>query len=348
MPHNLTFRTLADAGFSPDLGDKLEAGRFAGLLRHLHAVLVGRAGALVMERYYEGADESWGRQLGTVQFDADSLHDLRLVTKSVIGLLYGIALDRGLVPSPDALLLAQFPGYSHFGDPRLERLLVRHALTMTLGMEWDEQRPYTDPENSEIAMENAPDRLRYILERPFAAEPGSRWIYSGGAVAMLGSLISRGTGLTLQEFARDVLFSPLGIETFEWARGGDGVASAASGLRLLPRDLLRIGMMVLNRGRIGDRRVVYEEWLDASFSSSADTGDGLGYGYLWFLGQTSVPFREGSHQWIGGFGNGGQRLWLLPEADLAVVILSGNYDAPDAWETPARICSELVLANLGT
>jgi CubicO group peptidase (beta-lactamase class C family) len=181
-------------------------------------------------------------------FGPDTLHDLRSVTKSIVGLLYGIALDRGLVPPPEAPLLAQFPEYPELAtDPQRARLTILHALTMTLGMEWDEQRPYTDPANSEIAMERAPDRYRYILERPFVAAPGERWIYSGGAVALLGHLIAKGAHTTLPEFARQALFAPLGITTFEWAEGADGVASAASGLRLRPMDLLRIGKLDLDQ-----------------------------------------------------------------------------------------------------
>jgi CubicO group peptidase (beta-lactamase class C family) len=222
--------------------DRLDADIRAGLLPDVHAVLVSRAGHVLLERYYAGADQSWGRPLGVVAFGPDTLHDLRSVTKSVVGLLYGIALDRGLVPSPEAPLLAQFPEYPDLaGNPQRARLTIAHALTMTLGMAWDEQRPYTDPANSEIAMENAPDRNRFILERPFVAAPGERWIYSGGAVALLGHLIAKGFRRTLPDFARQALFAPLGITTFEWAEGQDGIASAASGLRPRPRDLLRIG-----------------------------------------------------------------------------------------------------------
>ena len=114
-------------------------------------------------------------------------------------------------------------------------------------------------------MEDAPDRNRYILDRPIVAAPGTRWTYSGGAVALLGALIARGSGTTLQTFARQALFVPLGIDTFEWAEGKDGVASAASGLRLYPRDLLRIGTLALAHGQLGDRQIVSRAWLDASF-----------------------------------------------------------------------------------
>jgi CubicO group peptidase (beta-lactamase class C family) len=336
-----------DAGFAPDLADKLDAGIRSGLLSGLHAVLVSRDEQLVLERYCQGADETWGRPLGTIAFGPDTLHDLRSVTKSVVGLLYGIALDRGLVPAPDAPLLAQFPEYSDLAaDPARAALTIANALNMTMGFAWDEQRSYADPTNSERAMEDAPDRNRYILEQPIVAAPGARWIYCGGAVALLGTLIARGTKSTLQDFARDALFAPLGIETFGWAKGKDGVASAASGLRLRPRDLLRIGTLVLANGQRDGRQVVSRAWLDASFKPAIPTGDGLEYSRLWYLGEGSTPALAGPRRWIVAFGNGGQRLWLMPDAGLAVAILCGNYNAPDQRVTPLRIWREIVLANL--
>jgi CubicO group peptidase (beta-lactamase class C family) len=334
-------------GFDPALARRLHAGIEAGLLRHLHAVVAARGNRPVLEYYGAGPDETWGQPLGPVAFGPDTLHDLRSVTKSVVGLLYGIALDRGLVPPPEAPLLAQFPDYADLAaDPGRTRLTVEHALTLTLGMEWDENRPYTDPENSEIAMENAADRYRYILERPLVAEPGKRWIYSGGSVALIGALIARGSGMTLEAFAQEALFGPLGIVKFSWSGGRDGIASAASGLRLTARDLLRIGAMLLDKGLWQGRRIVSQAWIEASFRPSVPTGDGLHYGYLWFIGDGRAPVFEGTRPWVAGFGNGGQRLWLMPEAGLAAVIYSGRYNAPDAWVTPTRVWHEIILANL--
>lgn len=311
--------------FSPDLPRKLAAGIESGLLRHLHAVLVGHKGELALEAYYNGRDENWGKPLGEVTFDAQTLHDLRSVTKSVVSLLYGIALDRSLVPPPEAPLLAQFPDYPDLqADTTKAGITIEHALTMSMGLQWDENRRYTDPLNSEIAMENAPDRYRFILEQPVVAEPGTRWIYSGGSVALIGALIARGTGQSLPGFARETLFGPLGIEQFEWNSGPDGVASAASGLRLRPRDLLRIGNMVLKGGEHEGRRIVSRGWIEASLKPAIETGDGLHYGRLWFLGEAPTPAPSGERNWAAGFGNGGQRLWLMPDAGVAVVIYSGT------------------------
>ncbi len=171
----------ADAGFSPELEASFVKLLAAGRLANVHGVVALRHGRIVFERYMAGTDAAWGRPLGQVSFQADTLHDLRSVTKSIVGLLYGIALAGGHVPALDQPLLAQFPEYLDLAsDPTRAAIKVVHALTMTLGLAWNEALPYTDPANSEVAMEQAPDRYRHILSRPVLAAPGQGWIYSGG------------------------------------------------------------------------------------------------------------------------------------------------------------------------
>jgi CubicO group peptidase (beta-lactamase class C family) len=339
--------TAEAAGCDPTLERKLRAGIESGLLRGLHTVAVCRGGALILEYYGEGRDESIGRAFGHVSFLPDRLHDLRSVTKSIVGLLYGMALDRGLVPPPEAPLVESFPEYADLrADPARRRVTIGHALTMTMGFEWDESKPYTGPENSEIAMEMAPDRYRFALDRPIVAQPGSKWIYSGGAVALIGALIERGSGQKIADFARHVLFTPLGIADFEWWAGDDGVYSAAAGLRLTTRDLLRIGTMLLDGGRFDGNQVVPAAWIEASFEGRVTVPDGSSYGYLWYLGEASMPAFPGKKQWVGGMGNGGQRLWLMPEAGLACVVYAGDYNGPDSWVSPTRLWREIVLASV--
>jgi len=342
-PHALTAEKL---GFDPMIGRRLCAGVESGLLPHLHVVLAERRGETVLESYGSGPDENWGKPLGEVSFDAETLHDLRSVTKSIVSLLYGIALERGLVPRLDMPILDLFPEYKDLAaDPERKKRTVEHALTMSLGMEWDETKPYIGPENSEIAMEMAPDRYRYILDRPLVAEPGTRWIYSGGATALVGEIVQRGTGKSLPEFARDTLFGPLGIDRFEWSAGPDGTHSPASGLRLTAPGLLKIGRMVLNNGMHDGRSIVPEAWITASLRPVIATSEGLDYGYFWFCGQSPIPVFGGPTPWFAGFGNGGQRLWLCPKADVAAVIFSGNYNNWSAWIPPTRVWSEIILRN---
>jgi len=332
-----------DAGFAPDLAARLDAAVRKGGLRNLHAVLVARGGKLVVERYYEGRDEAWGRPLGTVSFGLDVKHDLRSISKSVVGLLYGIALAEGKVPAPDRPLIDQFPAYKDLAvDPRRRRMTIAHALSMTLGTEWNEDLPYTDPRNGEYAMELAPDRYRFVLDRPLVAEPGSRWTYNGGATALLGHLIAEGVGKPLLDYAREKLFHPLAIPDAEWTAGSNGEAAAASGLRMRPRDLAKLGQLVLERGRWGEQQLVPADWLDQSFAPHAHVEEGLDYGYQWWLGRLS----ENGQPWVAGFGNGGQRVIVVPGLHLVVVIMAGNYNQSDQSEIPLAVMHQFVMPAL--
>ncbi len=242
--------TPVEAGFAPDIEDRLELARQAGTLPNLHGVVAARAGRIFLERYFAGPDTARARPLGVIRFGPDTLHDLRSVTKSIVGLLYGIALAAGQVPAPDAYLLEQFPEYPELGGEAARRLLtVRHALTMTLGTEWDELTlPYTHPRNSEIAMDRADDRTRYVLDRPIVGPPGVRWIYNGGATALLAAPDRQGNPEIAAGLRAGRLVRPLGNHPYRMGERQDGEAIAASGLRMTPRDLARIGAALLNAG----------------------------------------------------------------------------------------------------
>lgn len=316
------------------LDETLQAGRVDGL----HAAVAVRGGQILLEYYGAGADFAWGTSLGVVEFGPETLHDLRSVTKSVTALLYGIALSESRVPDPAEPLLRQFPEYSDLAvDPERARLTVEHALTMSLGLEWREDIPYNSPANAEIAMELAPDRCRYVLERPILEPPGARWTYCGGATALLGRLIADGTGQPLPQYGQTALFAPLGIHNFEWMAGTDGVASAASGLRLAPRDLARIGELVLAEGAWNGSQVVDAGWIRTMLQPRLQTDWGARYGYHWYLETIA------GHRLVAGMGNGGQRLIVLPDLDLTVAITAGRYDNPDQWQTPAAVLEQVIL-----
>lgn len=136
----------------------------AGELPGLHSVLVIHKGEVLAESYFSGSDESWGRPLGVKQHGPGELHDLRSVTKSIVGLLYGIALAEGKMPGLDEPILKHFPQYKDLAkDPARNAIRIRDTLSMKMGTEWNEDIPYTDPKNSEIAMEYAKDRYRFVL-----------------------------------------------------------------------------------------------------------------------------------------------------------------------------------------
>ncbi len=324
------------------LRERLDEALQAGMVDGLHGIVVVHRGRIVLECYRTGVDFSWGTALGVVGFGPQTLHDLRSVTKSVTALLYGIAVDEQVVPGPTEPLLRHLPQYPDLAaDPERARLTVAHALTMSLGLRWREEIPYNSPANDELAMELAPDRYRYILEQPIVEPPGTRWAYCGGATALLARLITDGTGRPLPQYGRDVLFEPLGIDRFEWLTGADGVASAASGLRLAPRDLARIGELVLAGGVWDGRQVVPASWIRTMLQPRLQTRWSAWYGYQWYIESLA------GHRLLAGQGNGGQRLVLLPDQDLVVAITAGNYDDPDQWRTPLTLLERVILPTLG-
>lgn len=289
-----------------------------------HAVLIARHGTLVYEHYFTGIDQAWAKPLGTVTYDASKRHDLRSITKSVTSLLTGIAHDRGLL-ALDAPVFSFFPEHADLRTEEKDRITVRHLLTMSPGFAWNEELPYSNPQNSERLMTDAPDRSRYVLEQPIIRPPGRVYIYNGGATQLLGAIVSKVTGLPIDLFAQQALFDPLGIRDVEWIRYQDGTPVVASGLRLRPRDLLKIGQMVMDGGEWDDKRVVSETWVEGSVSPHIN-GEGLFfYGYQWWLGRSLVAGEE--IRWISGVGYGGQRLYIVPSRGLVIVVHAGLYDS---------------------
>jgi len=329
-----------EAGFDAQIIEKLEKAALGAQFRNLHSVVIVRGGKLIAEHYYEGRDQRRGRELGVVKFSPDHLHDLRSVSKSIVSLLYGIALEEGKVPDVDQPLINQFPEYADLArDPERQRMLVSHALTMQLGTQWNENLPYSDPRNSETAMDRADDRYRFVLDQPFATQPGERWNYNGGCTALLGHMIARGARMSIFNYAREKLFDPLGIKKVEWIKGSDGIEFAASGLRMRPRDLAKIGQMILNKGRWSDRQLVPESWLHETFTPRTHAFKDIEYGYQWWLGKRSINGKP----WYAGFGNGGQRLVVIPSLHMVVVIMAGNYNQADAWQVPVAVMNEIIM-----
>jgi CubicO group peptidase (beta-lactamase class C family) len=115
---------------------------------NVHAVLVARHGMLVFEHYFAGDDEQWGRAVGEIAFDPQTRHDERSVTKSVLRLLLGIAIDRGWIKGVDEPVLWFFPEYADLRTPEKDRITLRHLLTMSAGLEWHElDIPYTSSQS---------------------------------------------------------------------------------------------------------------------------------------------------------------------------------------------------------
>jgi CubicO group peptidase (beta-lactamase class C family) len=324
------------------LADQLQKGIDEGSLKGLHSVVSMADNELIASAFFDGEDELWGRPQGMTKHSADTQHDLRSVTKSIVGLLYAIARDKGVVPDPSAGLYAQFPAYEDLAsDKARQKIKIEHALTMSMGTAWNENLPYTDPNNSEIAMENASDRYRFILEQAIIGEPGVQWDYSGGATAIVGKLIANGAGKSLDAFAKENLFTPLGISQFTWVKGRDNEPSAASGLRLRALDLAKVGQLIADGGMYKGKRIVSEKALATMLKPRMQIGSNFQYGHFWYLlGPIDNPVLAAA------FGNGGQRLSVNAKQNLVTVIFAGNYNQPDDWKLPVKVIEDYIVPEL--
>jgi len=328
---------LIDRGALCRMADRLAAST------NVHSVLVARSGKLVFERYFKGSDEINGRRVESVTFDADTLHDIKSVSKVVSSLVFGIAIDRGLIRSVDEPIFSFFPELSDLRSPEKDRLRLAHALTMTMGLKWVEAVPDNEGNNDEERMHMAPDPCRYVLGLPATAPPGREFFYNTGALTLVSAIVRKATGRPLDEFARAVLFEPLGIAGFEWSRVR-GDADAGGGLRLRPRDMAKIGQLVLAGGRWNDRQIVSKAWIDASTTPRTKASSNYSYGYLWYLGRS--PFNGHEVHWPAGLGRGGQSIRVVPELDLVVVVTAGYYQdySPQAFQVQSGVFSDVLRA----
>lgn len=341
------------AGFDPAALEALAEDIPRGGYGNIHAVLVEHDGRLVLERYFQGTDEIAVGTLRTVRFGPDNLHDLRSVTKSVVALLLGVALGGEYGQALDAPITAYFPDIEGRFSEGVDRVNLRHVLTMTAGLQWNEMYlPYTNPDNDANRMYGVHDPVAMVLARPVQDPAGTRWTYSSGLSQVVAGLIERRTGKKLRAYADEVLFSPLDIVTYEWlgARkwGVGGPPAGGLGLRMRPRDLAKIGSLMLHDGVWRGRQVVPAEWIALARQRAVETipsvPDGTyGYGFTWYPGR----LKDGSDlEVFGAKGNGGQRLYVVPALRIAVTVLAGMYNQRSKGEVE-RLFRQVLAAQQG-
>jgi CubicO group peptidase (beta-lactamase class C family) len=292
----------------------------------LHAFLVEKGGVVIAERYFSGRDKEVGQFFTRdVNFGPTTLHDTRSISKSVVSLLIGIAIEKQKIPSLDTPLAVLLPEQqAFFADDELKRkITVRHLLTMSSGIAWDEDGAVSLLSN-ETRMEFSSNMLGYVLRQPMATKPGERYVYNSGGVIILGAILERVSGIKLNQLAMQWLFAPLGIQSAPWHEGRQGQVMAHTGLRLIPRDLAKLGRLLLNRGNHAGQQIVPANYLHESTQAYLPAELDWRYGFLWRIGKVNALDR--SYDWVAAFGNGGQRLFIIPALDIVVVITAGRYN----------------------
>ena len=313
----------------------------------IHAVVIARHGKLAFEQYFSGIDQPWGKPEARYDYDATTLHDMRSATKSVTSLLVGIAIDRRMIRSVNTRVVNFFPEFSDVKTPGWENVRLRHLLTMSSGIKWDEALPWSDPDNDEPHLVLDADPLRYVLSKPIAVPPDTMWVYNGGGTELLGNIIERTSGMPLEAFAREFFFKPLGVSDYEWQTYKNGKIAAAAGLRLRPRDAAKIGQLLLSDGAWNGRQVIPPDWIMQSvmprFQAVGYFGGTLFYGYQWWLGRSLAEGKE--VRWIAAFGWGGQRIFVIPELDMVVMMTSGLFGRPKEGLAQLDILANVIIPS---
>lgn len=249
-------------------------------------------------------------------FNGTDLHTMQSVTKTVSSVIMGIAITRGDFKADlDTPLLKYFDlSKVKNVDERKRRITLRHVLTMSTGLDWNEDVPYDDPKNDSSLMEAADDWVQYVIDRPMAQEPGKVFNYSSGGSELLAFVFQQETGQDIERYGDKYLFTPLGMNHF-WKRTPLGLPDTEGGLFLSITDLAKIGYLYLQDGIWDGTRIVSKEWIRRSLAPSIDADEGYKYGYQWWLFPRTD--RQG-YIWTGR-GFGGQILMVFPQENLIAV-----------------------------
>jgi CubicO group peptidase (beta-lactamase class C family) len=269
-------------------------------------------------------------------------HDMRSATKSITSLLTGIAIESGALGGVSERvfprLAARYPTVGN-PDPRKDAITVEHLLHMASGLACDDW--ISGSPGNENNMYPMRDWTRFFLDLPLFHTPGTSPQYCTAGVVTLGRVIAEATHRAIPDYSRDVLFAPVGIAQFRWSMFDDDRQTDTGGhLYLRPRDMAKIGQLVLQRGQWNGRQVVPASWIDRSTIQHVSLPGNQPYGYLWWVHTARIGARD--VRYVAAQGNGGQMIMIVPEFDLVVVSTAGNFDLPST-NAPLGILENRIL-----
>lgn len=292
----------------------------------LHSVVVIQHGEVIAERYYNSGDK-------------DTRVDVRSAGKSVTSLVFGIALDKGFIRSIDQTVVDYLPEAknSALGDVRFE-----HLLTMRTGLDADANNP--DSVGMEDNMDASDDPFAFILSVPRINNAGEHYVYNSLAAYTAGLVVGKATNQGLEGFAQKHLFQPLDISNFNWQEDRAGYTKGQGNLFLTAPGFARIGLLVLNGGLYKGKQLVSKAWIEESLKSRVDVSkiefNALGYGYYWFYQE--YEFNGDSIGVHFASGNGGNKIYIIPQYDMVVSVMSTAYGQGRSHRRSERILNAVL------
>lgn len=311
-----TTSNLSSENIHPGVINRLLSLRLSGSWPRIHSIVIVKNGKLVLEEYYNGRTYNWPFDLGDViSFNRNTLHQQCCVTKSIISILTGIALEHNLIDSLSESVFDYFPQYSPFQnwDTLKSKITLEHLITMTAGFTYQDYDG-----NFWIEIYPSKDWLREVLDLRVSYVPGNHWAYFSSSTDLLSAVIGEAAGLNLATFAKQYLFDPLEISEVEWYLTPTGRPWGGGCQKLRPIDMAKIGYMMINAGQWKGQQIISQDWIDESTLERNPR-----YGYSWWR----IPFYSNGvmYKAIVASGAGGQRICLFPELQLVIVTTGGYY-----------------------
>ncbi|MEL7123738.1 MAG: serine hydrolase [Bacteroidota bacterium] len=301
---------------------------------NVDALLIIKDDQLILEEYFN-------------DYTQDQLHTQRSISKSITALLAGVALDKGFLPSLDAKMMDYLPKYQSYRKPEHEKITLHHMLSMTTGIEWKESDvQYGTDENDETQMYKRKDWFPYVLSKPVVEEPGTKFEYNGGVANLLAQVIKNATNLSADEFADQHLFTPLGIQEFKWNKSKHtGYVSAAAGVQMRPRDMAKLGLLYLNKGKWKGKQLISQQFMEATMRTQIE-GQQLGpfmvdYGYMGLVADPLIDAPGLKDSYVAS-GNGGQIIWVMPHLDVAIIMTGSNFNNELGQSQPIEIVLQYI------
>ena len=296
----------------------------------LHSILLVKDNQLILEKYFG-------------EYDTNKPHDLRSVNKSIKSILLGIAIDKGIIDDindPISKYLKSHVPKKHL-DKYKDEITIKHLITMSAG--WDCNDWNKKSKGQEDRVYKKADWLQYTIDLPMINKPGEVSTYCTMGVVLMAEIISQASGLSIDQFTKKYLFDPLGIENVKWGHTSKKeVIASGKRLYMTPRDLAKIGQLVLNRGQWNGKQIVSANWIDEA-TSSKTTITGVEYGYLWW----NIPFKTDKGIVISktATGNGGQYIMAIPDMNLVAIFTGGAYNSQED-KLPFAVVKDVLLPIL--
>ena len=278
----------------------------------VEAILVARHGKLVLEEYFHG-------------FNRETFHDTRSAGKSLTATVVGAAIEAG------APLSLSTPVYKLMNGGTLPENLgpwkrdmtLQDLLTMRSGYYCNDSDP-ASPGNEDTMLDQTaePDYYRYVLKVPMAYAPDTVSVYCSTNPNLALGMVGRATGESQLDTFDRLIGGPLKIDRYAWPLDGVGHPYGGGGVRILPRDYLKVGQVMLDGGTWQGRRILSRDFV-AQASAPLHDLNMIQYGYLWW--SISYPYKNRQIRAYFAGGNGGQAIMVVPELDLVIGIFAGNY-----------------------